>query len=204
MRAHSDDHIDQVRRIAHPVTQPAHIGVPRAPLGGVAPMLARVAIALRRAGALGVPGVWTRRRNIIVPRKAGGGTPAMCLGTVRLTVHVRSVRPFRRCSIRLGRGREKFGFNLRFPPICVRIQNFCTERRVLRFSQFEYPRTPATRCCAGIKRFLRVRSRRASLNLSVQNRCTLSSHRPPPSAEHPEMGSASAHSRRAGCIGLYV
>jgi len=137
--AHSDHHIDEVRGIAHAVAEVAHISVPRALLGGITPMLARVAIALRCAGTLGVPGIRTARRNIIVPQKAGGGTPAMCFGTVRLNLHARSVRPFRRCSIRSGGGREKLRFNLRFPPVCAHIQNFCTERSVFfSISQFEY------------------------------------------------------------------
>lgn len=57
--ARSDHHVDQIRRIAHPVAQPAHIDMPRAPLRVVAPMLACVAIALRCAGALAIPGIRT-------------------------------------------------------------------------------------------------------------------------------------------------
>ncbi|MEI9929182.1 MAG: hypothetical protein WDM89_01095 [Rhizomicrobium sp.] len=62
-------HIDEVCRIAHPIAQRVNLRAPRPPLRRVAAMLARVAIALRRTGALAIAGVWTGWRNIIVPRK---------------------------------------------------------------------------------------------------------------------------------------
>jgi len=70
--ARGHHHIDQVRCIPCPVAERARSEVPCAPLGAVAAMLARVAIAFGRAGAPGVPGISARKRNIIVPRKAGG------------------------------------------------------------------------------------------------------------------------------------
>jgi hypothetical protein len=93
--ARGHHHVDQICHIPRAVAQPAHLGMPRTILGTVAPMLARVAIALRRAGALTIAGVWTAWRNIIVPRKAGGGTPSVCFGTVRLSVHARIIPPVR-------------------------------------------------------------------------------------------------------------
>jgi hypothetical protein len=63
----------------------------------------------------------------------------MCSGDVSLRLHARSVRPVRRCSIRFGEGREKTGFNRRFPPRGPRLRNVCTERGIsFRISQFEY------------------------------------------------------------------
>ena len=89
-------HVDQVGEILRPVAERADFRMPRAALRAVAAMFQRIAVAFRRAGALAVPGI--RTRNIIVPRKPGGG------GAVR-----------------------KFGFNLRFPRKTARSRATHTE-----------------------------------------------------------------------------
>jgi hypothetical protein len=94
-------------------------------------MLARVAIALRRAGALAIAGIRTNRRNIIVPRKSGWGTPFMCLGDGRFSGHARIIRPVCGVFDKVPGVAGKSGFNHRFSPRAPRIQNFCTERGFL-------------------------------------------------------------------------
>lgn len=74
-----DHHVDQVRGVLYAVAQRANLRAPRLPLRRIAAMLARVAIALRRAGTLAIAGTRTGLRNIIVRRKSGGGTSARFL-----------------------------------------------------------------------------------------------------------------------------